>query len=251
VASWKRNLPNEHGGWVLLIVGLVFGVIANPGWYQVIAVLGWLGLFLARVPAGRLLDGKRGAPEWTLGVGGGLVALTAFTALGMVRTASLGWALAAAVPGAILLLLRKRRFMRSIVGELSSMLAIAPVLPSVARAGDHPMTRSVAIALALGMFVYLAGSVLRVRAVARFGRDRATTAEVAAGIGTFPALTIAAWWIGLWPDGVALAALPASLVGIALAAWATKRRVALPIVGICETVAVVPFAVALVAGATG
>lgn len=245
-SSLTKYLPNEHGGWVLLGTGLVVAVAANPGVWQVPAVLGWLGLFFLRVPLTRVLDGQREAIAVRM-----TIAAFALAALGLgpflvVQWRVFAWAGVSMIPGLILVALRKRKWLRSIAGELLSMLAIAPLIPSVAIAGGAEVGTKSAVEMALFMMVYLIASVFRVRAISRLGRKAASWGGVLLGGALFPAAVAALWLSSWWSDALALGALPAALIPAALLFRASRKKLSLMSVGLWETAMVLPFALGIV-----
>ena len=246
MAKWSRNLPNEHGGWVLLGVGIVLGIIANPGPWQAIAVLGWFGMFVLRVPLTRIFDRHGGFVEVVVAGVAGATALGAFMLLAQYRPMSVWWVAPATLPGLILVLMHKRKFIRSIIGETLSAFGMSPLLPSIAAAGGDELSLLALNGMYVAMTFYLIGSVLRVRAVARFGRQRATMTLRMAGLWGLPLITVLAWMAGLWPALLVYGALPAIVIGAGLYWRAHAGAIPLMAVGLWETASVIPFAVTLI-----
>jgi hypothetical protein len=88
--------------------------------------------------------------------------------------------------------------------------------------------------------------VFRVRAVARLGRNNATSWERALGAGFLPVVVAVAAGIGGIETPLLLGSVPVLLIGTWMIVVSWRGKVSLMTVGLLETAAVLPFAVGLV-----
>lgn len=242
----KKNLPNEHGGWVLFVTALIAGVAMNPGWWQIPVVSGWLGVFLFRVPLTRLLDHKGKEVAWRIAIVAALLGAAGFGVASLSHPESLMWAVGAAGPGGILIAARSRRFLRGLFGEILSMTAIVPIIPSVAVAGTLPVRTQVLVVTVIAMAAYLLAAVFRVRAVARLSRDKAAWWESALGAAFLPVVVAAAWASGRVDAPLLWGCLPVFAVSAWMIVVAARSKLSLITVGLLEMASVLPFATGLV-----
>lgn len=232
-----RMVPRQHGAWAMLLSGLVLGTAVADGWrLDALLLLGALvaafwarhaaGLFL-RLPSG---DGRRQkALAWSLAAAAVFVAIGLFLSTAGGCRALPAFAVVAAVPAVVSLLIERRRQEFSVVGELVGVAGLSLAVPAAEYVGAGAFTdRTVGLwLLAVAFFV---GGVLHVRYLVRRRLD---------GMGAAGARWRAGWPSavyhiavmagaaalgpaggGLLPGAAPLALLPAT----ARAVWAVARR---------------------------
>lgn len=200
-------LPNEHGGWGLLLEPALLGLVVAPSWGGAGFVLAALGAFLARHPLRLALSDRwrracyprtRLAERIALAY---LALAAAGIALAAWRAPLLAFApLVAAAPLGLLQLAYDARLRgRQLVPELAGGVALGATAAAVAMAGGWSATAAFALWLLLGARVV--GSVTYVRARLRAARGLAPGRSAA------------------WLSHVAALALVAVLAARGLAPW--------------------------------
>lgn len=174
---WPPPLPREHGAWAMLLTPVVAAVIAHgPHWQGVTAVLGWVAAYCLRGPMELLLGG---GPTGRAGMARGsrpaavrwlaLMGLAALLPLGRtiwLRPLTLVPLLVAAGMLAAVQRLSSRGQTRSVWAGLLSVTGLMAGAPLYCLAAGGRISGD-GWAVTLACFAFFAGSVFRVKSVAR------------------------------------------------------------------------------------
>ncbi|BAD41381.1 YwiC-like family protein [Symbiobacterium thermophilum] len=226
-------LPREHGAWAMVLTPAVVAVLAlGPQPLGLVALLGWLTAYAARGPLevllGRGASGRAGMASAEPEVAGfWLLALAAAAAALLLPVAALRPAVLGLLAGALLLAclvfwLAQRGRTRSLLSGFLSVTGLMAGAPLYELAGAGGMSLR-GWALTYACFAFFAGSIFRVKTMAR-ERKRRSFHDLSVAV-HFAFLAAAAYPAvrGWAPPLVPLALVP-PLVWSVVCAWRARRR---------------------------
>ncbi|HYG58760.1 MAG TPA: YwiC-like family protein [Symbiobacteriaceae bacterium] len=181
IAYGRPPLPREHGGWAMLLTPPAVALLARgPDWLGLAAVLGWVVAYCLRGPVEVLLGqsptGRAGmlqaepavARFWLLALGA--LATVLLVPVMWIHPAVVALLLGAAAVLGLVLLLAARGATRSILAGFLATAGLMAGGPLYYVAADGQVGRD-GWTLALACLAFFAGSIFRVKTLARERRS--------------------------------------------------------------------------------
>ena len=191
-------VPTQHGAWVMLASPLLVGALAaGLSWRELPLAAAWFAGYFAFFAASLWLKSGRKARYWppvrgyaVLAAGlGGLTVLVSPTVLRWVPAF-------AALLGVGLWAAARRRERDTLAGLATVLMASLMTLVAYEVGGGSDLRR--AVLLALGQFLYFAGTVLYVKSVIRErGNTSFLVLSVAAHAGATLVVLAFSWWLAV------------------------------------------------------
>lgn len=221
-----RWVPPQHGAWAMLLLPFAAGLLpawgGRPVWWHVPLLVAWLAAYLFSYFAFLAVKtGRTGRVRPQLLVYGAAAAATGLPVV-VARPAVLVVAPAFVVLLAVNVVAARRRRDRALTAGLASAVQACLVTPVVVLVAERPVTPVLGAAAAV--LLYLAGTVVHVKAMIR---ERRSSAYARADVGYHVAALVPAALLSVWlAVPFAVFALRARLL--------TRRRASVALVGAVE-----------------
>lgn len=221
-----RWVPPQHGAWAMLLLPFAAGLLpawgGRPVWWHVPLLVAWLAAYLFSYFALLAVKtGRAGRVRPQLVAYGAVAAATGLPVV-VARPAVLLVAPVFVALLAVNVVAARRRRDRALTSGLASVVQACLVTPVVVLAAERPVAPVVGAAAAV--LLYLAGSVVHVKAMIRERRSRAyARADVGYHLAALvPAVALSAWL-----------AVPFAVFALR-AVLLTRRRAPVALVGAVE-----------------
>lgn len=168
MARKKIVIPHEHGGWAMVSVPFLLGMLAgSPQWMHFPLFLAWLFLYLASYPLLQAVKRKSGRPYWARWsfLYGGLAALFAIPPL-FAQPSLLGLAPVLAVMFAVNVWHAKRKRERALLNDLCAIFSFSAG-GAIAYGLGSSVWHETSLAVTGFSFLYFTGSAFFVKTVFR------------------------------------------------------------------------------------
>ncbi|WP_088281056.1 YwiC-like family protein [Kineosporia sp. A_224] len=221
-----RWVPPQHGAWAMLLLPFAAGLLPSwggrPVWWHVPLLVAWLAAYLFSYFALLAVKTGRAGRVRPQLLAYGAVAVATGLPVVVARPAVLLVAPAFVALLAVNVVAARRRRDRALAAGLASVVQACLVTPVVVLVADRPVTQVLGAAAAV--LLYLAGTVVHVKAMIR---ERRNDAYAQADVGYHLAALVPAVVLSAW------LAVPFA-VFVLRAALLTRRRTSVALVGAVE-----------------